>query len=138
MYFVRVSRRHGPPGIQSAECILRRASVAVLVRIDAVRKTPVADRSILRKATAQRLGQAPVDDEGLAVLAEHHVGRLEIAMKHAPAVGIGDRLADIHEVREQPPQAKVPALPGHAPACRPGETWRMADFRLSPRMNLIA
>src|SRR5262249_12878772 len=48
-----------------------------------------------------RLSKSPIDDEGLAVLAEHDVGRLEIAVEHAAAVCIGDDVADPHEVIEQ-------------------------------------
>src|SRR5207237_1388694 len=48
-----------------------------------------------------RFGQAPVEDHGLAELAHHHVLGFQIAMQDAAPVGVGDRLADIDEVREQ-------------------------------------
>ena len=47
-----------------------------------------------RVGPVEGLGQAPVDDEGLAVGAKHDVVRLEIAVEDAPAVGVVDRLAD--------------------------------------------
>ena len=76
----------------------------VPVRIELHPEHTRRSRFILRKASTQRLGQAPIDNERLAVLAEHHIGRLEIAVEHAPAVGVGNRLADIHEMGQQPPQ----------------------------------
>jgi hypothetical protein len=49
-------------------------------------------REVFRRGQVERLGQAPVDDHGLAVLAHHDVGRLEIAVQDALAVGVGDGL----------------------------------------------
>ena len=49
---------------------------------------------------ARGLGQAPVDDQRLAVLADDDVARLDVAVQHAPAVGVVDRVADV----EEPPQ----------------------------------
>src|SRR5690606_33560657 len=39
------------------------------------------------------LGKPPVDNKRLAVRPEHDVGRLEVAMQNAPAMGIRDRVA---------------------------------------------
>ncbi len=47
------------------------------------------------------LGQAPVDDQGLAVLAQHDVARLEVAMEHAAAVGVVDGVADVEEPAQE-------------------------------------
>jgi hypothetical protein len=51
---------------------------------------------------AEGLCEGPVNDEGLAVVADQNVARPEVAMDHAAAVGIGDRVADIEEAGEQP------------------------------------
>ena len=61
-------------------------------------------------AAAHRLGQAPVDHQGLAVLADDDVARLDVAVQDAPAVGVVDRVADVDE----PPQqlAAAPATAG--------------------------
>ena len=53
---------------------------------------------------ADRFGQAPVDDQRLAVLAEHDVARLQVAVQDAAAVGVGDRVADVDEPPEQLPE----------------------------------
>ena len=52
-------------------------------------------------AAGQVLGQAPVDDDGLAEVADHDVGRLEVAVDDALAVGVGDRLGDGDDVRQE-------------------------------------
>ncbi len=78
--------------------------VSVPVRIELRPEHTRRRHFILRKASTQRLGKAPIDNERLAVLAEHHIGRLEITVEHAPAVGVGNRLADIHEMGQQPTQ----------------------------------
>src|SRR5262249_58177411 len=46
-------------------------------------------------------GQASVDAQGLAVVAEYHVRRLDITVEHAAAVRIVDRVADPEEPPEQ-------------------------------------
>ena len=61
---------------------------------------------------AEHLGQAPVDDQRLVVRAEQHVGRLQIAVQHPPAVGIGHRVADAHEPAQQLPQLQRRAPSG--------------------------
>jgi thiopeptide-type bacteriocin biosynthesis protein len=45
--------------------------------------------------------QAPVDDRDLAELADQHVRRLEVAVDHAAAVRVGDRVGDRGDDREQ-------------------------------------
>ena len=62
-----------------------------------------------------RLGQAPVDDQGLAEGAEHDVRGLEVAVDHPPAVGVGDRVADVDEPPEELAERERP-LAGGAPA----------------------
>src|SRR5205807_1819840 len=39
-------------------------------------------------------GQAPVDDDGLAKVADNDVGRLEVAVDDVAAVGVGDGVGD--------------------------------------------
>ena len=55
-----------------------------------------------RVALAGGPGQAPVDDQGLAEPPQHHVVRLQVAVQHAAAVGVGDDLADGDEPAQQP------------------------------------
>ena len=50
---------------------------------------------------AGQLGQAPIDHQRLAVLAEHDVARLQVAVQHAAAVGVGDGVAHVHESPEE-------------------------------------
>ena len=47
------------------------------------------------------LGQAPVDDDGLAEVADDDVGRLEVAVDDVAAVGVGDGVGDGDDVVEQ-------------------------------------
>ncbi len=58
---------------------------------------------------AQRLCQAPVDDQRLAVLADDDVGRLEVAVQHAAAVCVVDRVADVGESPQEPAQLERPS-----------------------------
>ncbi len=58
---------------------------------------------------AQRLGQTPVDHQRLAVLADDDVARLDVAMEHAPAMGVVDGIADVGEPAQQPAQLQRPA-----------------------------
>ena len=59
----------------------------------------------------QDLGQAPVHHLDLAEVAYHDVGRFQIAMDHAPGVGISDRLADLLEDVEESRQILAPCSP---------------------------
>ena len=61
-----------------------------------------------RLAAADDLGQAPVHHQRLAVRAEQDVGRLEVAVDHAPAVGVGHHVADGDEPVQELPQGQVP------------------------------
>ena len=90
------------------------------------------------QAPADGLGQAPVDHQRLAVGAEHDVARLQVAVQHAPAVGIGDRVADVEEPAAAAPQRQASARRGRVPA--PPSAWKrpMASLRLSPWMNRMA
>ena len=60
-----------------------------------------------RLDAAHRLGQPPVDDQGLAVLAHDDIGRLDVAVDHAAGVGIIDGVADVHESAEQLAERQV-------------------------------
>ena len=51
-----------------------------------------AGRRRIVVGVVDRLGEPPVDHDGLAELADEDVGRLEIAVDHAAGVGVGDRL----------------------------------------------
>ena len=90
-------------------------------------------------ARADGLGQAPVDDQGLAVLAEHDVARLEVAVEHAPAVGVGDRVADVEEPAAAASRSSSVRSPGSRCSASVGvERARWPRLRLSPWMNRIA
>ena len=58
-------------------------------------------------ALAGGLGQAPVDHQRLAVLADDDVARLDVAVQHAAAVGVIDGIADVHEAAEKLAQFQV-------------------------------
>lgn len=80
-----------------------------------------------------RLGQAPVDDQRLAVLADDDVGRLEVAMQHAPAVRVRDGVADVEEAAEQLAQGQGPLACGRARA--PGRVVSSACWRTWARTS---
>jgi hypothetical protein len=65
---------------------------------------------------ADHLGQPPVDHQCLAVLAQDDVGRLDVAMDHAPGVGVIDGVADIEEAAEQLAELEVARRPLTRPA----------------------
>ena len=88
-------------------------------------------------ALPDRLGQAPVDDQRLAVLADDDVGRLDVAVQDAPAVGVVDRVADVDEPPQELAQRQRP-LPGSALSGSSAWNAAMASLRLSPRMNRMA
>jgi hypothetical protein len=46
-------------------------------------------------AVIAELGQPPVDDQGPATLADDDVARLDVAVQHAPAVRVLDRIANV-------------------------------------------
>jgi hypothetical protein len=47
------------------------------------------------------LGYAPVADQGLAVLTDDDIVRLDVAVEHATAVGVLDGIARVEEVAEE-------------------------------------
>ena len=55
----------------------------------------------LQSGRLDRLGQSPVDDERFAILPEHDVARLQVAVQHAPAMGVGHRVADVEEATQE-------------------------------------
>ncbi len=88
-----------------------------------------------------RLGQAPIDDEGLAVLADDHVARLDVAMQDAPAVRASSRSRCRHRPNRREEVAQLQGL------SRPrwqlqrevvGVNRSIDSFRLSPRTNRMA
>ena len=86
---------------------------------------------------ADGLGQPPIDDQRLAVLAEHDVARLEVAVQDPAAVGIGDRIADVGEPAQQVAEVERAARRAQARAVT---TMEALDgvLEASPRMNRIA
>ncbi len=71
------------------------------------------------------LARPQFDHQRLVERSEQDVGRLQVAMEHAPAVRVGDRLADVNESVEQVPQAPASARGGRVAAPRrPDETDR--------------
>ena len=66
-------------------------------------------RIAARLDPTQRLGEPPVDDQRLAVLAHDDVARLDIPMQDAAAVGVVDRVADVGEPPQQLAQFQRPA-----------------------------
>ena len=56
----------------------------------------------------QRFGQPPVHDQRLAVLAEHDVARLQVAVQHPAAVGVGNGVAHVDEPAQQLAQRQRP------------------------------
>ena len=95
-------------GVPSAEP----GSVSELPLADEGTSVRSSDASV-RVRAAHRLGQAPVDDQGLAVLADDDVARLQVAVQHAAAVRVLDRVADV----EKPPQ-QLPQLQRRRPGSR--------------------
>ena len=50
---------------------------------------------------AEGLANAPVDDQGFAILADDDVARLDVAMEHSAGVRVSEGVADIGEAAEQ-------------------------------------
>ena len=61
----------------------------------------VSSDSVFFLGLVNHPGQPPVEHDHLAELAHHHVIGLEVAVDHAPAMGVADRLADVDEGRQQ-------------------------------------
>ena len=108
------------------------AIVSLLPECDAGRSVSSAHRLGRRVVAADDLGQSPVDHQGLAVGAQHDIGRLQVAMDHAPAVGVGDRVADVDEPAQELAEGQG-ALGRIAAECASARWNRsMASLRLSP------
>ena len=129
----------------------RRADRRAGLRLPGMRPRPRRRQARLRVAAghhrqdvglADHLRQPPVHHQRLAVPAQHDVGRLEVAVEHPPAVRVLDRVADVEEPADQLAELDPPHRPGAAAlGLPPGHRrWncRMAEARLSPRMNRIA
>ena len=56
-----------------------------------------SDRTVRTPRPPHHLGQAPIHHLQLAEGADHHVGRLQVAVDHPLAVGVGQRLAHLLE-----------------------------------------
>ena len=50
---------------------------------------------------ADGLGQAPVDDEGFTMFTDDDIAGLQVAVEHAAAVRIFDRVADVQEAAQE-------------------------------------
>src|SRR5947209_1622606 len=61
----------------------------------------IAPARVCGLGLAHHLGDAPVEQDRLAVGAEHHVLGLQVAVQDAVAVRVGDRLAEREEDLEQ-------------------------------------
>ena len=61
----------------------------------------ILDRGRTFSRPLDRLGQSPVDHQGFAEFAQHHVRRLQVAVEHAPAMGVGHHVANALEMVEQ-------------------------------------
>jgi len=93
--------------------LVGRVSLEDLGRRIGRRADDVSHRSLVRAAARRaasllldqlvvgELREAPVEDVGLAVGAQHHVRGLDVAMEDAALVGVADREAHLHEGREQ-------------------------------------
>ena len=68
----------------------------------------LASRRGRRLDPAQRLGQAPVDHQRLAVLADDDVARLDVAVKDATGMGVFDCVAEIGESPQEFSQLERP------------------------------
>ena len=98
-------RRHVGVGAQGRAGLRRRAVVGGAGRLDDAGFLGRLWRGARRapgRGAGQHLGQPPVHDLDLAEGADHDVGRLQVAVDHAPAVGEADRLADLRERLQEP------------------------------------
>jgi len=77
-----------------------------------------------RVGLAALLGQAPVDDDGLAEGPDHDVGRLQVSVDHAARVRVGHRLAGVDDVGQE----RKPRL--ERIACREARFQRLAADEL--------
>ena len=57
---------------------------------------------------AQRLGEAPIDHQRLAIFPEHDIAWFQVPVKHTPTVGVLDRVADVDQPAQQLPQFQAP------------------------------
>ena len=102
----RLLRRHvgrGPHHRPGPRGVDRRAAPR---RADRSRPRAIGDgpRLVGRAPRREDLGQAPVHHLHLAEIADHDVRGLQVAVDHAPGMGIGHRLADILEDPQEPGQ----------------------------------
>ena len=87
----------------------------------------LAGRGVVDDAAAgQDLGQAPVHHLDLAEAADHHVRRLQVAVDHPAGVGVGHRLGDRLEDREEPGQVRRPGR--SRSASRSARVWPLTSF----------
>ena len=93
---------------------------------------------LARLDPAQRLGQAPVHHQRLAVLADDDVARLDVPVQDAAAVGVVDGVADVGEPSRSSLRSASERPAGSL--VRVASPWNrsIASLRLSPLMNRIA
>ena len=105
----------GPPGHVAGKGLLRRhvgrgaQDRAGAGQVDRGRllRALIGPRLLLVGGIFDVLGQSPVDDDRLAVVADDDVVRLEVAVDDAAVVGVGDRVGHRQDAREQPPPLRV-------------------------------
>ena len=109
----RAERVHVAPGAQPVEIaagllgahVGRRAQGAAGQRLGAAAGRGGHERPLAgaraRLGPTQRFGQPPVHHQRLAVLADDHVARLDVAVQHAARVRVVDGVADVGEPPQQ-------------------------------------
>ena len=83
------------------------------------------------------LGQPPVDDQGLAMLADDDVARLDVPVQDSAAVRVVDGVADVDEPAEELAQLQR-ARPASCLKDVIGVEAVDGLLQLSPRMNRMA
>ena len=76
------------------------------------------DRRACTLARSEDLGQSPIHDQHLAELPDHHIRRLDVAVKHSPRMGECDGVADLPEDEQafdQPARLPFPEQLGQGP-----------------------
>ncbi len=85
---------------------------------------------VVGRAIVQQLGDAEVEQVGLALTCHQHVGRLQVAVHHQAAVRISHRPCHLHEQPELRPHAQpldpAPGIDGLAVDVSQSQTWPAA------------
>ena len=77
---------------------------------------------------AKGLGEPPVDHKGLAIFADDHIARFDIAVENSPRVSVVNGIADVEEPPEQPAELELSRRPPGSDVC-----YRCVFLRLSAR-----